>query len=83
MVNYEKSLIYFGANIHKSERALVSNHLRVRVTTNSESYLGFPMIVGRNKRRVCDSYLEKIRRRLESWNVLSMEAKEVIIKTVL
>lgn len=85
MVNYEKTLIYFWANVQESERDMVSNHLKVRVSTNLENYLGLLMMVSRNKRRVFNSFVDRIRNRLENWNLcfLSMGGKEVLIKAVL
>ncbi|KAA3482892.1 reverse transcriptase [Gossypium australe] len=49
-VNFDKSLIYFGASVGCAERDAVASILGVRVATNPEKYLGLPMMVGRKKR---------------------------------
>ncbi|KAK5774272.1 hypothetical protein PVK06_042127 [Gossypium arboreum] len=48
-VNFDKSLIYFGANVNSNVNAEIINLLGVRMATNLEKYLGLPMMVGRRK----------------------------------
>lgn len=68
-----------------SERDTITNVLGVRVATNPEKYLGLPMMIGRNKRRAFADFVDRFRRRIESWSFryLSMGGKEVFIKAVL
>ncbi|KAH1108060.1 hypothetical protein J1N35_011828 [Gossypium stocksii] len=48
-VNFNKSLIYFGASVDCNVRDSVTNILGVRVALNLEKYLGLPMMVRRKK----------------------------------
>lgn len=66
MIIYDKSLIYFGANVTERDRIIISNTLRVRVSLNLEKYLGLPMMVGRSKERAFVHYVDKIRSRLDN-----------------
>ncbi|KAA3475779.1 reverse transcriptase [Gossypium australe] len=83
--NYDKSLIYFGASFDHSVRAQITNILGVRIAVNLEKYLGLPMMVGRRKRWAFANFVDRFRKRVESWNFrfLSMGGEEVFIKTVL
>lgn len=47
-VNFDKSFIYFGANVSSNVEDII-NLLGVRMATNPEKYLGLPMMVGRRK----------------------------------
>ncbi|KAA3474875.1 reverse transcriptase [Gossypium australe] len=48
-VNFEKSLIYFGANVKPEVKENIVNMLGVRMANNPDKYLGLPMMVGRKK----------------------------------
>lgn len=67
LVNYEKSFIYFGANVVDNMKNSARNILKVRVATNLENYLRLPMIIGRNKKRAVTHYLDHIRQKMGSW----------------
>ncbi|KAK5777258.1 hypothetical protein PVK06_045225 [Gossypium arboreum] len=84
-VNFDKSLIYFGASVGQSERDAISSILGVRVATNPKKYLGLPMMVGRNKRWAFANFVDRFRQRIKSWSLryLSMGGKEVFIKAIL
>ncbi|KAA3480188.1 RNA-directed DNA polymerase [Gossypium australe] len=71
--DYDKSLLYFGANVGEGEKILVVNILGVWVSTNPKKYLGLPMMVGKNK--------IQFRTRMESWNMrfLSLGRKECFL----
>ncbi|KAA3471346.1 reverse transcriptase [Gossypium australe] len=45
-VNYDKSLIFFGANVKEEIKEEITQILGVRVTSTPEKYLGLPMMVG-------------------------------------
>ncbi|KAA3475259.1 reverse transcriptase [Gossypium australe] len=68
-VNFEKSLFYFGASVDQQVRDQITNILRVRVAVNPEKYLGLPMMVGRRKRWVFANFVDRFRKRIESWNL--------------
>ncbi|KAA3474146.1 reverse transcriptase [Gossypium australe] len=84
-VNFEKSLIYFGASVDQQVRDQITNILGVRVATNPEKYLGLPMMVGRRKRWAFANFIDRFHKRIDSWNFrfLSMGGKEVFVKAIL
>ncbi|KAA3488752.1 reverse transcriptase [Gossypium australe] len=84
-VNYDKSLIYFGANVNDKDKEEITGLLGIRVVSNPEKYLGLPMMVGRRKTWAFNSFIDRFRKRIEGWSLryLSMGGKEVFIKSVL
>ncbi|KAA3467221.1 reverse transcriptase [Gossypium australe] len=83
-VNFDKSLIYFGANVESKEREVITNILSVLVASNPEKYLGLPMMVGRKKRWAFANFVDHFRKRIDGWSLryLSM-GKKVFVKSVL
>ncbi|KAH1074287.1 hypothetical protein J1N35_026615 [Gossypium stocksii] len=63
-VNFEKSLIYFGANVETTVRETIVNLLGVRVASNPEKYLGLPMMVGRRKMWAFSNFMDRFRKRI-------------------
>ncbi|KAA3482314.1 reverse transcriptase [Gossypium australe] len=84
-VNYDKSLIYFGANVKEEVKGDIINTLGVRVASNPEKYLGLPMMVGRRKAWAFASFKDRFWKHVDGWSFryLSMGGKEVFIKSVL
>ncbi|KAA3468935.1 reverse transcriptase [Gossypium australe] len=84
-VNYDKSLVYYGANVSDEAREDIANFLGVRVASNPEKYLGLPMMVGRRKTWAFAEFIDRFRKRVDGWSYrcLSMGGKEVFIKSVL
>ncbi|KAA3456692.1 reverse transcriptase [Gossypium australe] len=84
-VNFEKSLIYFGANVNLEVKENIVNMLGVRVAHNPEKYLGLPMMVGRKKSWAFANFADRFRKRIEGWSLryLSIGGKEIFIKSVL
>ncbi|KAG8485814.1 hypothetical protein CXB51_019151 [Gossypium anomalum] len=84
-VNFEKSLIYFGANVESNFKENIVNLLGVRVALNPEKYLGLPMMVGQKKTWAFSNFADRFRKRVEGWSLryLSIYGKEVFIKSVL
>ncbi|KAH1032171.1 hypothetical protein J1N35_044345 [Gossypium stocksii] len=66
-VNFDKSLIYFGANVELSVWELVTGILGVRVATNPEKYLGLPMMIGRKKRWPFAHFIDRFRKKTDEW----------------
>ncbi|KAA3441330.1 reverse transcriptase [Gossypium australe] len=77
-VNYDKSLIYFGANVKEEVKGDITRILRVRVASSPEKYLGLPMMVGRRKAWAFASFKDRFRKRVDGWSLryLSMGGKE-------
>ncbi|KAK5775038.1 hypothetical protein PVK06_042905 [Gossypium arboreum] len=49
-VNFDKSFIYFRANVELEIREIVTGTLGVRVAISPEKYLGLPMMIGKKKK---------------------------------
>ncbi|KAA3459024.1 reverse transcriptase [Gossypium australe] len=84
-VNYDKSLIYFGANVQDEMKEEITRLLGVRIASSPEKYLGLPMMVGRRKSWAFADFKDRFRKRIDRWSLryLSMGGKEVFIKSVL
>lgn len=84
-VNFDKSLLYFSMNMVKANRANVALILHVRITSMSKTYLGLLMMVGHNKNRAFQHYMDRLKKRLDNWSLrlLLMRGKEVCIKVIL
>ncbi|KAA3478898.1 reverse transcriptase [Gossypium australe] len=80
-VNYDKSLLFFGANVQEEMKEEISRVLGVRVASSPEKYLGLPMMVGQRKSWAFANFKDRFRRRIEGWSLryLSMGGKEVFI----
>lgn len=81
-VNFEKSLIFFGANVNVNIKDTIINILGVRVALNPEKYLGLPMMVGRKKSWAFANFIDRFRRCIEGWSLryLSMGGKKISSK---
>ncbi|KAA3486800.1 reverse transcriptase [Gossypium australe] len=68
-VNFDKSLIYSGANVASSVKEDIINLLGVRVASNPEKYLGLPMMVGRRKTWAFSNFADRFKKRVEGWSL--------------
>ncbi|CAN6543868.1 unnamed protein product [Malus baccata var. baccata] len=84
LVNFQKSSVYFGANIPKRVSAELANILRVQVVHDPGAYLGVPAIWGRSKKRGLAYIKEKIMGKVQGWKhkLLSTAGREVLVKAV-
>ncbi|XP_019161023.1 PREDICTED: uncharacterized protein LOC109157626 [Ipomoea nil] len=85
LVNYDKSVVCFSANVDVHSRTQVSNILGVEQGDTAGRYLGLPSLVGRNKKEILGFLKEKILNRVRSWNTrfLSRAGREFLLKNVL
>ncbi|XP_070677505.1 uncharacterized protein [Malus domestica] len=60
LVNFQKSSVYFGANIPRRVSAELANILRVQVVLDPGAYMGVPAIWGRSKKMGLTYIKEKI-----------------------
>ncbi|CAN6583316.1 unnamed protein product [Malus baccata var. baccata] len=83
-VNFQKSSVYFGANIPQRVSAELANILRVKVVNDPGAYLGVPAIWGRSKKRGLAYIKEKIMGKVQGWKhkLLSTAGREVLVKAV-
>ncbi|KAH1039055.1 hypothetical protein J1N35_040798 [Gossypium stocksii] len=77
-VNFDKSLIYFGANVEPNVRELVTGILGVWVATNPEKYLGLPMMIGRKKRWAFANFVDLFRKRMDGWGLCYVFIKSIL-----
>ncbi|GJS08077.1 reverse transcriptase [Tanacetum coccineum] len=84
VINYEKSEISFSANVDQHVRSRVIQSLSVREVAHQTKYLGLPSIIGKSKKLVIQTILDKIKKKLGGWKekTLSVAGKEVLIKSV-
>ncbi|KAH1131323.1 hypothetical protein J1N35_002701 [Gossypium stocksii] len=64
-VNFDKSLIYFGASMEPNVRETVTSILGVRVAINLEKYLGLPMMVERKKMWTFANFVDQFKKRFD------------------
>lgn len=65
-VNFDKPLIYFGANVESSVKKDITNMLGVRVASNPEKYFRLPIMVGRRKTRAFANFADRFKKRVEA-----------------
>ncbi|KAA3475299.1 reverse transcriptase [Gossypium australe] len=68
-VNFDKSLIYFGANVDTNVKKSITNLLGVRVASNLEKYLGMPMMVRQRKTWAFANFIDRFRKQIEGWSL--------------
>ena len=83
-VNYNKSVVFFSANMDEISIHQVCGILEVSGTCNHGSYLGLPSLIGRKNSAVFRFIKKKVWQRLHDWNnkFLSKAGKEIMLKTV-
>ncbi|KAA3480947.1 LINE-1 reverse transcriptase isogeny [Gossypium australe] len=64
-VNYDKSLIYFEANVGTDVNDEITSLLGVRVASSPEKYLGLPMMVGRRKTWAFANFIDSLENELK------------------
>lgn len=68
-VNFQKSGVYFSANVKHDERVEISTILGVHNDLANTKYLGLPSLVGRSKKRVFSYLKDKASRSIHAWQV--------------
>ncbi|KAA3481589.1 reverse transcriptase [Gossypium australe] len=84
-VNFDKSTVFFSANMAEESKVAVSSFLGVQSSESSERYLGLPNMVSRRKKEAFQNLVDRIAVRIEAWSsrLLSQGGKEIFIKSVL
>ncbi|XP_019160043.1 PREDICTED: uncharacterized protein LOC109156647 [Ipomoea nil] len=84
-VNFTKTSIIFGNNVHREDKEAVCKTLGVHEQQGRGRYLGLPGFVGRRKKEILGFIKEKVRARITHWGnrYLSQAGHEVLLKTVL
>lgn len=68
MINFEKSSIIFIANVSIVEQDQIAQMLDMRVSTDPESYLGLPNMIGRKKKTSFHYLKDRVIQRIGSWS---------------
>lgn len=83
-INYQKSGIYFSANIRRDKQMEITNILGVHNDISNTHNLGLPYLVGRSKKLVFGYLKERASQRTQGWSKkpMSRARKTVLIKNV-
>lgn len=83
-VNFQKSDVFYSANVSQSKREELSVIIGVSNDLGEGKYLGLPSLVGRAKKRVFGFVKDKVWKRLRSWGAksISRAGKAILIKNV-
>ncbi|KAL5770698.1 hypothetical protein ACOSP7_014852 [Xanthoceras sorbifolium] len=83
-INFEKSALTFSPNTSAGVVSDVRNMFNVDVVASHDKYLGLPSSVGRNKKGVFGSILDRVWSKLQGWKgkLFSVGGNEVLIKAV-
>ncbi|CAH9115614.1 unnamed protein product [Cuscuta epithymum] len=84
-VNHQKSSVLFSPNLGGDSRTRVSSFLGVSSEETNPRYLGLQALVGRKKMDILGYLLERILKRIQSWNnrFLSKAGREIMLKTII
>ncbi|KAL2937830.1 hypothetical protein RDABS01_021279 [Bienertia sinuspersici] len=84
-INYDKSEVSFSGGVRTGTKEEVMGILKMRQVDFHGKYLGVPTILGRSKKVIFESLLERIRKKIRGWKeqFLSRAGKEVLLKSVI
>ena len=85
MINFNKSILFFSPNTNEEVQNDFQSALNMQTTEAIETYLGLPMLGGKNKKVLFRSIKDKIWVRLHSWrpDQFSQGGKEILLKAVI
>lgn len=84
-INLEKSSLMFSANTIREQKQLLGSIMGMRTVDKLDSYLGFPLSIGKNKTNVFHFLVDRFSTRKKGWSkrLLSRGGKEVFLKVEL
>lgn len=59
-ISYQKSRIFFSANVHREKKTELANILGVHNDLRKSHYLGLPSLIGRSERKVFGFAKDKV-----------------------
>ncbi|XP_074348373.1 uncharacterized protein LOC141687107 [Apium graveolens] len=83
-VNYQKSGIFFSANVRRDKQVEILSILGVTNTISGGKYLGLPSLIGRSKKGAFNFVKERVWRKVQDWQHKNMSkaGKTVMVKNV-
>lgn len=83
-INYQKSGIFFSANVRRDKQNELSDILGVKNDLSKGNYLGLSSLIGKSKKIVFTFLKDRVGKRIQSLssNLLSKTGKSVLIKSV-
>ena len=83
-INSQKTALFFSKNTTLVVRTLIQQMLVGRIMTQTEKYLGLPMVSGKSKVTTFKDLQEKVTKRVMGWKekFISKADREILIKTV-
>lgn len=84
VVNYQKSGIFFSANVRRDKQQVIKDILGVQNELGDSKYLGLPSLVGKSRKKVFNFVKERVWRKVQDWShkILSKAGKTVMVKNV-
>lgn len=82
-MNLDKSRVHFSKNYGGSASREICSILNLRKMTGSEIYLGLPLFMGKSKKQVFTSIVEKVHNRICGWKArtLSQAGRATLIRS--
>ncbi|XP_074361973.1 uncharacterized protein LOC141702164 [Apium graveolens] len=84
VINFSKSEICFGKRVDQILKKTIVKIMGVSMVENFGQYLGFPSIVGRNKKNVFQTLKDRVWKKIKGWkgSLFSSAGREILIKFV-
>lgn len=83
-INFQKSGIYFSANVRVDKQEEIKNTLQVHHDLSAGRYLGLPSLIGRSKKQVFNFLKDRLWAKIQGWSqkCLSKAGKAVLLWNV-
>lgn len=83
-INFQKSGIYFSANVRTDKQEELKNILEVHNDLSGGKYLGLPSLIGRSKKKVFTFLKDRLWNKIQGWSskCLSKAGKAVLLRNV-
>ena len=83
-LNRAKTSLFFSSNTAHEVQEEIKSRFSAQVIKQHEKYLGFPLLVGKNRKNSFKEIKDKLARKLAGWKekLLSKAGKEILVKVV-
>lgn len=84
-IKFSKSTLFFRPKTPIHQKQMLSNILGMQVVKEMDSYLGLPLVVGKNKTNVFKYIFDRFTNRIKGWSkrLHSSGGKKVFVKAIL